>query len=241
MSADLHPGARKALEAFRDDITRVYPDLVALIAYGSAAGEHFREGRSDVNLLLVLPQVDAEALERGSAVLRRHRRRHRILPLILSEAELRASIDVFAVELMDIQERHVCLKGRDPFEGLTIPGTWLRHQCEFELRAKLLRLRQGYLECDGRDRPLRALVLQVLTGVLPLGRALLRLAGERPPHARPQLVEALARRYGLDAAPWQEALELHGGRARPARPARALYADFLRSLDGLVARINDAV
>ncbi len=241
MSATPHHGARKALEEFREDVEKTYPERVALLAYGSAVTEHFHEDHSDVNLLLVLPRVDAEVLERGAAMLRRHWKKHRILPLVLSEAELRASTDVFAVEMLDIRERHVCLAGTDPFPGLDIQGTWLRHQCEFELRGKLLRLRQGYLECDGRDKPLLALVLQVLGGLVPLGRALLRLGGEKPAHDRAAVIEALARRYGFDAASWLEALELkEGRRTRPLRPASALYADFLRALDALVGRINDA-
>ncbi|MBI5838265.1 MAG: nucleotidyltransferase domain-containing protein [Candidatus Eisenbacteria bacterium] len=236
-----HQGARRALEEFRDDVAAVYPELVSLIAYGSAVTDHFREDHSDVNLLLVLPKVDAETLARGAATLRRHWKKHRILPLVLSESELRASTDVFAVELLDIQERHVCLKGTDPFETMQVTGAWLRHQCEFELRGKLFRLRQGYFECDGKDKPLQILVVHTLGSVLPLGRALLRLAGETPPVQRADLVEALARRHRFDAGPWLEALELkEGRRVRALRPASALYADFLASMDALVRNINDA-
>jgi hypothetical protein len=236
-----HAGARAALEAFRDEISGIYPELVALIAYGSAVSEHFRENHSDVNLLLVLPRVDAAVLARGTDALHRHWKRHRILPLIISEAELRASTDVFAVEMLDIKEHHVCLKGTDPFDSLVIAGTWLRHQCEYELRGKLIGLRQGYVECQGRDRELQALTTKALGGVLPLGRALLRMAGERAPRERAGLIEALARRYGFEPGPWLEALELkEGRRARPLRPGGALYADFLHSLDALVSRINDA-
>ena len=236
-----HAAARTALESFRNEISDIYPELVALIAYGSAVSEHFRENHSDVNLLLVLPKVDAAVLARGAEALRRHRKRHRILPLIISEAELRGSTDVFAVELLDIQEHHVCLKGADPFDSLVITGTWLRHQCEYELRGSLIRLRQGYVECQGRDRDLQVLVTQVLGGVLPLGRALLRMGGERAPRERAGLIEALARRYGFEAGPWLEALELkEGRRKKPLRPAGALYADFLGSLDALVNRVNDA-
>jgi hypothetical protein len=241
MNPTPHAAVRTALESFRNEISDLYPELVALIAYGSAVSEHFRENHSDVNLLLVLPTVDAAVLARGAETLHRHWKRHRILPLIISEAELRASTDVFAVELLDIKEHHVCLKGADPFDSLVIAGTWLRHQCEYELRGKLLRLRQGYLECRGRERDLQTLVTQALGGVLPMGRALLRMAGERAPRERAELIAALARRYAFEPGPWLEVLELREGRRKkPLRPAGALYADFLRSLDALVNRVNDA-
>jgi hypothetical protein len=191
MSLIAHPAAKAALEQFRDEISTLYPDLVSLIAYGSALGEEFHASHSNVNLLLVLPRVDAAALARGAAVFRRHREKNRILPLVLSEQELRDSVDVFAVEFLDIKERHSVLKGIDVFEQLLIPGTWLRHQCEFELRGKLIRLRQGFLECDGKEKQLVALMVQVMSGLLPLGRSLLRLAGERAPHAAADLLAAL--------------------------------------------------
>lgn len=234
-----HPGARAALEAFRDEIIQVYPELVSLIAYGSALGEEFRSTHSNVNLLLVLPRVDAESLERGAAAFRRHREKDRILPLVLSEQELRDSVDVFAVEFLDIKERHVVLKGIDLFESLLIPGTWLRHQCEFELRGKLIRLRQGYLEGDGKDRHLVGLMVLVLSGVLPLCRSLLRLAGERAPHSSAELIQGVAKRHGLESRAWLEILGMKESRStKPPRAANLIYQEFMTSLTALVGRID---
>ncbi len=241
MSWGGHPGARQALEEFREEVRRVYPELIALVAYGSVVGENFREGHSDVNLLLVLPQVDAAVLARGAAALRSHRRKNRVLPLLLSAAELGSACDVFAVELSDIKERHIVLCGQDPFETISVPAEALRRQCEFELRGKLLRLRQGYLEAEGREKLLVPLMAQVLSGVLPLGRSLLRLAGLRTPHRRTEQIQALAGQYGFPAGVWLEVLELmERRRSRPLRPAEGLYADFLASLDHLVRRVDDA-
>ena len=241
MSLLPHPSARAALEHFREDVERVFPELVSLIAYGSAIGEHFHEEHSNVNLLLVLPRVDDHVLMRGAEILKQHREKSRIVPLILSEKELRDSLDMFAVEFSDIRERHAVLKGVDIFGGLTIPTTWLRHQCEFELRGKLIRLRQGFLECAGAEKHLPELLVQVLSGVLPLGRSLLRLKGERPPHSRAEQIQALARSYGFEAQAWLEVLELKERRRhQPARPAAQLFRDFLAGLEGLVARVDDA-
>ena len=242
MSLTPHANARHRLESFRDEISVVYPELVSLIAYGSAVGEHFQDKVSDVNLILVLPKVDAEVLERGAEVLRRHWQKSRILPVLFSEQELRDSLDVFAVEFSDIRERHLVLKGMDIFESVMIPGTWLRHQCEFELRTKMLALRQGFLECHGRDKELGALMVRVYSGVLPLGRSMLRLGGEVPPHSPIDLIEALARRYQFPVQPWLEVLALkQGHRGEAARPAAALYREFLGSLDAVVKRVNDAL
>ena len=240
MSAATHPEARPALEAFCNEIAQLYPELVSLIAYGSAVTESFHSSHSNVNLLLVLPKVDAAVLARGAAAFRKHRKKG-VIPLLISEQELRDSIDVFAVEFSDIQERHAVIRGINPFETLVIPGTWLRRQCEFELRGKHLRLRQGYLECGGEEKPLLALLVAVLGGVLPLGRSLLRLAGEAPPAERTPLIEALARRYGFPPGPLLEVLELKERRRRkPLRKAANLYSDFLGALDTLVNRIDSA-
>lgn len=235
-----HAGAKQRLESFKNDISAVYPELLSLIAYGSAVGESFSEKVSDVNLLLVLPRLDAAVLERGADTLRRHWKKSRILPVIFSEQELRDSLDVFAIEFSEIRERHVVLKGADILETLVIPGTWLRHQCEFELRSKVLGLRRGFIEHLSDEKRLKELLTRALSGVLPLGRTMLRLAAEKPPHAPRELIQALARRYEFPEQPWMEVLALREG-AGASRPARVLFGEFLSSVDGLTRRLNDAL
>ena len=60
--------------------------------------------------------------------------------------ELVNALDVFPIEFIQIQEKHVLLMGRDVFEGLIVSKENMRHQCEFYLRSNLLSLRELQLK-----------------------------------------------------------------------------------------------
>ena len=120
-------------------------DLVSVFLYGSAAGEDFIPGVSDYNLGVVLRSVRPEHLRRAALKVPRWRRRRIGAPLFLDPAFIRQSLDVFPIEFTEMTEAHRVLYGPDPFAGLTVGLRNLRHQCEFEVRGKLLALRTAYL------------------------------------------------------------------------------------------------
>ena len=56
---------------------------------------------------------------------------------------LACSRDVFPVEFLDFQLVHETILGEDPFVSLQVDKAHVRLQCERELKATLVRLRQG--------------------------------------------------------------------------------------------------
>ena len=77
--------------------------------------------------------------------------------------ELVNALDVFPIEFIQIQEKHVLLMGRDVFEGLIVSKENLRHQCEFYLRSNLLSLREHQLKAV---MPLKTVILESLNQFL---------------------------------------------------------------------------
>jgi hypothetical protein len=91
------------------------------------------------------------------------------------------SLDVFGVELLDFQLTHRTVLGDDPFANLTFEKKDVRLQCERELKAMLIRLRQGYIAAAGHKKLVRDILISTAKGLSPLLRAILWLKDtERP-------------------------------------------------------------
>ena len=71
----------------------------------------------------------------------------------MTRDELERSADVFTIELLDMQQHHRVLFGEDVLKGLQIPMDLHRVQVEYELREKLILLRQHILLAAGNDSP----------------------------------------------------------------------------------------
>ena len=123
-------------------------NLVSVILYGSAArGEHV-PARSDVNLMLVFKKLDLEHIAKVRRLMHRKVRRHMPQLVFWTEEEIGHAWDVFPLEFEDIKENHQCLVGKDPFGKRKVDKKRLRYQIEFELRSKLLNLRDTWLRSN---------------------------------------------------------------------------------------------
>ena len=93
-------------------------NLECVALFGSAASGEFHADYSDINILCVVRELSAPVL--GSAWRRLSLRGPESkfpAPLIFSRAELEQSTDVFAIEMLDIRQRHRILHGEDIFTG----------------------------------------------------------------------------------------------------------------------------
>ena len=121
-------------------------NLVSVVLYGSAAREDFHEQYSDVNLLLVLSELGANALHALTPVITWWTHEEKLHPpMIMTRQELQESADVFAIELLDIKTTHRTLAGEDVVMSIDVPMNLHRVEVEHELRTTLLRLRQHLL------------------------------------------------------------------------------------------------
>jgi predicted nucleotidyltransferase len=194
-------------EEFAGRLKEAFGDrLLSVVLYGSAARGDYREGVSNLNLLVIVRAADAETLRRGTALAREWAEAGNPPPLILGEAEWRDSADVFAIEYADMKDAHVALIGGDPFEGITIEWSDLRLQCEHELKAKQIQLREHYILSADRPEEIGGLLKRSFPTFLTLFRTGLRLAGEAVPRPPREVVEAAARTIGFDAAPFLEVI-----------------------------------
>ena len=144
-------------------------NLKAIVLFGSAARGEYHERHSDLNILCVLDRAGAEELEALHEAAVWWERRKFPAPQIFTLEELRASADIFAIELLDMKTHHKMIYGQDFLAELDVPMQLHRLQVERELRTNWVKLRQAIL-----------LAPHVLSFPLPAGVYLrLRLRGDK--------------------------------------------------------------
>ncbi|HEX2205617.1 MAG TPA: nucleotidyltransferase domain-containing protein [Longimicrobium sp.] len=226
--------------ALARDLHEVYGDaLVSVVLYGSAARGEYREGVSDLNVLVLLADTGPEALRRGSKVARAWVAERNPPPLLLSEPEWRGSADVFPIELSDIRDAHVVLHGADPFAGLAIDAAHLRLQCEHELKGKHIQLRERYLLSAGEPAELEQLLMRSFPTFLVLFRTVLRLEGEPGAGDAEDVVRRTAARVGFDPAPLLEVARARGGGAKlEPRAESPVVVGYLDAVERVVRHVD---
>jgi predicted nucleotidyltransferase len=227
--------AEKELEALVEQLkSDAGANLVSVVLYGSAASGEFHQDYSDVNVLCVVRELSAAELEKLAPAVRSWTRHKHPAPLFFRREELAQAADVFAIEMLDIQQRHHMLYGEDVFLTLEVPMARHRIQLEHELRTKLLLLRQRALAA-GDAKSLVRLMLEAVSSFISLFRHTLITMQEKPPKTKMEIVEALARKTGFDTKAFRDLLQVREHKMK----ADALDAGA--TLSGLLQGIEKAV
>ena len=150
-------------------------DLVSLALYGSAAGEDYVPGRSDLNFAIVLERLTFAHLQALHQHLPKWHKLRVATPLLLDRQFLEEARDVFPMEFHDIKQQHRMLYGEEVFATLAIDSRHLRYQAEHEARGKLLRLRTLYAEVGAERKRLEALMLDSAKTFVIIMRNFIRL------------------------------------------------------------------
>jgi hypothetical protein len=215
----------------------------AIYVHGSALSPHFDRTKSDINLMVILsdfPHPRLEALA-GAIAAQARRDKQRITPLVFTAEQLHHSTDVFPVEFLDLLTRRALVHGADVVAELELEGQNLRHQCEWELRSKLVGLRQAFLRAGGKPGVAHELMVRAAGGIAATARGLLALHDvTRAPEDPDELLGAVAESFGVDAA----ALTVPFAARRAAKPpadaiARERFAAHLAALESLIGKVDE--
>jgi predicted nucleotidyltransferase len=183
-------------------------NLQSVILYGSAASGEFDPEFSNLNLLCILRQTSFAALRALAPAVEWWTRQKYSAPLVLTRDELERSADVFAIEWLDMQQNHRLLFGDDPVPTLRIPMHLHRAQVEYELREKMILLRQHLLATAANPRQLWELLLRSVPSFGTLFRHALIALGDAAPNSRRDAVQALAVRMQFDARAFLQLLDI---------------------------------
>jgi len=231
----------KILEFVKQAREAAGANLEAVILFGSAVSGDFHPGLSDVNLFCVLADSSFAALQSLAPAVKWWARQKQPPPLCMTRHELERSSDVFAIELLDMVQHHRVLFGQDVLQGLHISTHLHRAQVEYELREKLILLRQHILRAEGKSQ-LWEVVLHSVPSFATLFRHALIALGNDPVSGRSEAVEVLSEKLHFDASAFRQALDVRK-RATDSKSidVNDLCARYLAAIEKVADAVDKAL
>lgn len=217
-------------------------NVESVILFGSAVTGDFHPGLSNLNLLCVLGDSSFRSLSALSPAAKWWEKQKQPPPLCITKLELQRSTDVFTIELLDMQQHHTVLVGEDVLQPLQIPMDLHRVQVEYELREKLILLRQHVLLAADNKSRLWDLLLRSAPSFATLFRHALIALGDSSQTARRDAVEALAKRVGLDSSAMIQVLDIRERKLdRKKIDVWDVASRYLASIEKVTAAVDVAL
>ncbi|MFH1856284.1 MAG: hypothetical protein ABH836_03515 [Candidatus Omnitrophota bacterium] len=173
-------------------------NLISINLYGSAVTNGFSLKTSDINLLIVCKKVELADLKKSLKLVSRGITKKIAAPLFLTLEHIKTSQDVFPMEFLEMKENHICLYGEDLLQNLEINKDHIRLFCEEQIKGKLIRLRQAYLEIGLKKKGIESLMKESMYSLIPVFRNLIRLKGINPPVDKQSVLVTIADEFKLD-------------------------------------------
>ncbi len=231
----------RRLKGFTEELKEKFRDrLKSVLLYGSTARGDYIAGRSNLNLLVILSQVGVEELTLGNQIFQNYKKKGFVAPLLFTSEYIATSADSFPMEFLDIKAHHLLLYGEDPFTELEIVGQNLRLQCEGEIKGKLVRVRQSFLEIGLDKRKLPQLLTESLTSFLPAMRHLLQLDKGIEAWKAEEVFSQLEEIYGLEGSSFRQVWRLKREKAKKASPEqlKPLFGQYISQLQKLAEVVD---
>lgn len=214
-------------------------NLESVILFGSAVAGDFHPEFSNVNLFCVLRDCSFSALQALAPAMKWWDAQKQPPPLFMTRDEIVHSVDVFTIELIDMQQHHRVLFGEDFLQALAIPPNLHRVQVEYELREKLALLRQHLLLASGNDSRMWDLLTRSVSSFATLFRHALMVLGHHAPVGKREAVEALAQHIGFDASGFLHVLDVREHKAeRKKLDVADVFSRYLTALEQVAAAVD---
>lgn len=175
-------------------------NLRSVIMYGSALSHEFTPGKSDVNILVVLTDSGTGVLKRSFNVCNRWLKRGVTIPFFMTPHYIRASLDSFPVEFVNMQCNYKVLFGDDIFKNLPITRENIRLQCERDLKGIAIHLKTEFIRSAGRKNELTNVLDASIRRLIPLMRAILILNDRKIPNAKSEIISSIEDIFGIGSS-----------------------------------------
>jgi len=229
-------------EAFLDDVKASHgKNLAAVILYGSAAAGDFVAQKSDYNLLIALNKITPKDLRNAHATMREWAKMGHPVPVYFTVDELQNAADVFPIEFHNMERARKVLYGADVLANVTISDEFLRHQTEYELRSKLIKLRRAYIPASVSVEGLTKLMTESLSSFASLFRAVLMLSEIEPPATKHEIAALTAQKFGLNGKVFEKIFNIRENnysRTLDDVSANALFADYMEQIENIIRAVD---
>lgn len=233
---------KKSVALYAFELIQIYPNnLKSIAVYGSATqSEDFSQKRSNINLLIILNEITLQELKKAVKLVNGMGRKKKIVPLFLTLTHIYSSTDIFPVEFLEMKENNVVIYGEDVFKDLEIRSENIRLQCEEQIKGKIIRLRQAYLELATKPEAIEKLMVFSLTTLLPIFRNILRIkTAQIPSIKKGQIIDGLAKEYKINTIPLLSILESKSQAKRlPKNNVEPVFEQYLEILQELAIAVD---
>ncbi len=230
-------------DAFVDDLKGTHGrNLASVVLYGSAVTGDFVKNQSDYNLLIALHKIAPEDLRAAQAPMREWSRLGYSVPVYFTVSELQNAADVFPIEFHQMEQAHIVLYGENVLAALNISDEYLRHQTEYELRSKLIKLRRAFIPASTSKQSLTALMANSLPDFIALLRAVLLLHNVTPPIAKHEIVAATVQHLKINGEPFEKILDFKENNTAQSlddKFANQLFADYMKQIENVIEAVDN--
>lgn len=233
---------KQQFDAFIDDLRATHgKNLASVILYGSAAAGDFVPRQSDYNLLVALHRIAPQDLRNANACMREWRRMGHSVPVYFTVSELQNAADVFPIEFHNMERARKVLYGADVLANLNISDEYLRHQTEFELRSKLIKLRREYIPASASVEGLINLMAESLSSFAALFRAVLMISGIEPPVTKHEVVALTVEHLKIDGNPFVKIFNIRENNFAGTLDevsANGLFGDYMEQIENVIEAVD---
>ena len=236
----LNPQVRDVAGRFFEEVLAVEGDLVESIhVTGSAATPEYVHGKSDINSVIVLTQMQTACLRSLAPLGRKYGKKGIRSPLLMTAGYIERSLDVFPLELLEMKVIHQTVYGEDTLAPLAIDRSALRLQCERELKALLIRLRQGYIASLGEPKLLQEMFASSLPDFIRVFRGTVMLLKGEAPVLKADVIQMLDDTAWPDVTVLSDVLQLRSTKTKWAREqAEVMFDRYYEILTDLVDKVD---
>ena len=190
---------RKRLQPYMEDLLRLHQEnIISIFIYGSAASADYIPGIFAISSAVVFKELGLDQLKSSLRLVDKGIRNKIAAPLFFEAEHITTSTDTFPLEFLEMKENYVLIYGEDLLKDLQIDSSHIRFVCEEQLKGKLIRIRQAYLEIGLRRKGMEALIKESLNSLFPVFRGLLRLKGITPPVKKEEALRLLSENFEVD-------------------------------------------
>ena len=208
---------------------------------GSALTEDYDPKISDINSVMVLQKMDLKFLEILAPLGKKFGKKGLAAPLIMTPTYIYKSLDVFPIEFLNMKLFHQTVFGEDIFQDVNIENSNLRHQCERELKVKLIGLRQGYISAAGDRNILTRGFIDSIAGYMPLFKGIVFLLGKEVPRNNRELLSVLEEVSGVPTNVFKWVLNHKRIKTKPTiDQLNTVFEDYYETIEKL-GEIADAL
>lgn len=211
--------------------------LRSVVLYGSKVSQEDTK-YSDHNILIVVDDLNIDELKKSQKLILKWAKNSKSIPLIFKTKELLNSLDVFPIEFLDIKQNNIVLYGEDLFSKIEINTKNLRHECEFELRSKLLKLRQAYILTKSNPKKIKELLIETISTFLVLFKSVIQLTGKTPPSRKSDTLAIIKDLVEIDTKPFETIILLKQEKIKQKLNFDELFKQYITQIEKVIEFVD---